>query len=116
MQLLLKEGCTIAAYDPAAMPKTQAAGIFPGEAVFFAENSFAAAKDADAVLVLTDWEEFTSLDLERLRAALKHPIMIDGRNLFQPQVMAELGFTYVSIGRPDVAARKSVAVPTPSAG
>ena len=42
--------------------------------------------------------------------------MIDGRNLFQPQVMAELGFTYVSIGRPDVAARKSVAVPTPSAG
>jgi UDPglucose 6-dehydrogenase len=116
VQSLLKEGCTISAYDPAAMPKAQAAGVFPEEGVFFAENSYAAAKDADAVLVLTDWEEFASLDLDRLRAALRHPIMIDGRNLFQPEKMAELGFNYVSVGRPDVVAKKSVAIPTPSGG
>jgi len=115
VQLLLKEGCSIAAFDPAAMPKTQASGVFPGEAVFFAENPYAAAKDADAVLVLTDWEEFAALDLERLRAALKHPIMIDGRNLYQPQIMSELGFTYISIGRPEVSAKKNVAVPAPGA-
>jgi len=115
VQLLLKEGCRIAAFDPAAMPKTQASGVFPGEAVFFAENPYVAAKDADAVLVLTDWEEFATLDLERLRAALKHPIMIDGRNLFQPQTMSELGFTYISIGRPEVSAKKNMAVPAPGA-
>jgi UDPglucose 6-dehydrogenase len=114
VQALLKEGCAISAYDPAAMPKAQTAGVFPKEAVFFAENSYAAAKGADAVLVLTDWEEFASLDLDRLRAALKHPIMIDGRNLFQPEKMAELGFNYISVGRPDVVAKKSAAIPTPS--
>jgi UDPglucose 6-dehydrogenase len=116
VQSLLKEGCAISAYDPAAMPKAQAAGVFPEEGVFFAENSYAAAKEADAVLVLTDWEEFASLDLDRLRAALKHPIMIDGRNLFQPEKMAELGFNYISVGRPDVVAKKSAAIPTPSGG
>jgi UDPglucose 6-dehydrogenase len=114
IELLLKEGCSIAAYDPAAMPKTQASGIFPQDKLFFAENSYTAAKDADAVLVLTDWEEFAALDLERLRAALKHPIMIDGRNLFRPEKMAELGFQYVSVGRPEVAAKKSAAISTPS--
>jgi len=113
VQALLKEGCTISAYDPAAMLKTQKSGIFPDEAVFFAPNPYDAAKDADAVLVLTEWEEFASLDLEQLKAALKHPIMVDGRNLYQPQTMSEMGFTYISVGRPDVSAKKNVSVPAP---
>ena len=112
---LLKEGCTIAAFDPAAMPKTQASGIFQDAAVTFAQNPYQAAKDADAVLVLTEWEEFASLDLERLRSALKHPIMVDGRNLYRPETMAEMGFTYISVGRPDVSAKKTLAVPTSGA-
>jgi UDPglucose 6-dehydrogenase len=59
------------------------------------------------VLILTDWEEFAALDLERLKTALKFPVMIDGRNLYSPKRMAEAGFTYVSVGRPDVAPLKS---------
>ena len=60
------------------------------------------AKDADALLVLTDWDEFRSLDLAALRKALHYPIVIDGRNLFSPEAMAEHGFIYTSVGRPDV--------------
>ena len=56
--------------------------------------------DADAVLILTDWKEFGSLDLVRLNQAVRFPIVIDGRNLYPPQKMFEHGFTYVSVGRP----------------
>jgi UDPglucose 6-dehydrogenase len=54
------------------------------------------------VLVLTDWQEFASLDLPRLAALMRYPIVVDGRNLFDPAVMQDLGITYVSIGRPSV--------------
>jgi UDPglucose 6-dehydrogenase len=59
-----------------------------------------AAKDADAVLILTDWKEFADIDLVRLNDAVRFPIVIDGRNLYKPQQMVERGFTYVSVGRP----------------
>jgi UDPglucose 6-dehydrogenase len=52
------------------------------------------------LLILTDWAEFTRLDLKRLRYTLRYPIVIDGRNLFDPWMMQELGFTYLSVGRP----------------
>jgi UDPglucose 6-dehydrogenase len=68
--------------------------------VRFAENAYDAAHEADAVLILTEWEEFATLDLWRLRAELKYPIVIDGRNLYDPHVMAAHGFTYYSVGRP----------------
>ena len=61
---------------------------------------YEAAKDADAVLILTDWKEFGELDLAELNRALKFPIVIDGRNMYKPEYMADHGFTYVSIGRP----------------
>ncbi len=61
---------------------------------------YEAAKDADAVLILTDWKEFAALDLVRLNQAVRFPIVIDGRNLYKPQEMLEHGFTYVSVGRP----------------
>lgn len=54
----------------------------------------------DAVLILTDWKEFGSLDLVRLNQVVRFPIVIDGRNLYQPQMMLDHGFTYVSMGRP----------------
>jgi UDPglucose 6-dehydrogenase len=59
-----------------------------------------AATDADAVLILTDWKEFASIDLTRLNQVIRFPIVIDGRNLYKPQDMADHGFTYVSVGRP----------------
>ncbi|MGA9986415.1 MAG: UDP binding domain-containing protein, partial [Terriglobales bacterium] len=55
---------------------------------------------ADALLILTEWEEFAALDLDRLRTLVKYPIVLDGRNLYDPAVMMEHGFSYYSVGRP----------------
>ncbi|WP_213803483.1 UDP-glucose/GDP-mannose dehydrogenase family protein [Granulicella sp. dw_53] len=99
VEMLLAEGCTIAAYDPAAM-KRAAEALPPGPNLSYVEDSYAAAKNADALVILTDWQEFAKLDLERLNKTLRYPIVIDGRNLFDPRVISEHGFTYLSIGRP----------------
>jgi len=95
-QALLQEGCKITAYDPAAMERTQQV---MGSGVQFANSAYEAAQGADALLILTEWEEFANLDLRRLRGQLKYPIVIDGRNLYDPEVMAAHGFTYYSVGR-----------------
>ncbi|HWG17771.1 MAG TPA: UDP binding domain-containing protein, partial [Acidobacteriaceae bacterium] len=98
VEMLLAEGCSIAAYDPAAMARAEQE--LPASAQLkYVDNAYAAAADADAVVVLTDWREFAELDLKRLRTAMRHPIILDGRNLFEPKTMLEHGFTYVSIGR-----------------
>ena len=94
---LLAEGCDICAYDPAAQERGKEA---LNSSIQHAESAYEAAEGADALLILTEWEEFASLDLERLRAALKYPIVIDGRNLYDPHLMAMNGFTYYSVGRP----------------
>jgi UDPglucose 6-dehydrogenase len=96
VQALLQEGCTITAYDPAAM-KRVAEVISSG--VRFASSAYEVARGADALLILTEWEEFANLDLDRLRNELKYPIVIDGRNLYDPDTMATHGFTYYSVGR-----------------
>ncbi|MGB8771069.1 MAG: UDP-glucose/GDP-mannose dehydrogenase family protein [Candidatus Korobacteraceae bacterium] len=97
---LLNEGCKVQAYDPAA---TENAGELLGtENIQYATSVMEAARDADALLVLTDWEEFRTIDLDRLREVLRYPIVIDGRNIFSPATMAEHGFTYTSVGRADV--------------
>ncbi|WP_263365748.1 UDP-glucose dehydrogenase family protein [Edaphobacter bradus] len=99
VRMLLAEGCSIAAYDPAAIKRTEE--VLPsGPSLRYVEDCYTAAKDADALLILTDWQEFAELDPERLSQALRHPIVIDGRNLYDPQVMSGNGFTYLSIGRP----------------
>ena len=99
VRLLLREGCEVAAYDPAAMERARE--VLDGR-LEYAENAYEAAEDADALLVLTDWEEFATLDLGRLRAQLRYPIVVDGRNLFDPDQMAQAGFIYYSVGRPEV--------------
>lgn len=96
VQTLLQEGCTVAAYDPAAI---QRAREVLSEKVDFAGSPYEAATGADALLILTEWEEFAALDLQRLRAQLKYPIIIDGRNLYHPDTMKAHGFTYYSVGR-----------------
>ncbi len=97
---LLKEGCCITAYDPAAAARARAE-VPESAQITFAKSAYAAATDADALLVLTEWEEFAALDLERLRARMKQPILLDGRNLFSPEQMKEAGFIYYSVGRPE---------------
>lgn len=98
VQMFLAEGCSIAAYDPAAMERAQKQ-IPISDHMHYATSEYDAAENADALLVLTDWAQFKDVDLPRLHAALRYPIVIDGRNLFKPQTMTEHGFTYVSVGR-----------------
>jgi UDPglucose 6-dehydrogenase len=96
---LMKAGALITAYDPAAMERAKEV-LPPGENIQYAADIYAAAKDADAVLILTEWKEFAEIDLVRLNQAVRFPIVIDGRNLYKPQQMYKHGFTYVSMGRP----------------
>lgn len=106
VQELVAEGCHIIAYDPAAMGR--AAEVLP-KSVHFADGPYAVAEKADALLVLTEWEEFKSLDLTRVRALLRYPIVIDGRNLYRAQDMDAQGLIYLSMGRPDMVPHQEVA-------
>src|SRR5215469_13768852 len=97
VQSLLQEGSCITAYDPAAMGRARE--VLP-ETVTYAGSPYEACHDADAVLILTEWEEFANLDFARVRQELRYPIVIDGRNLYDPEIMAAQGLTYFSVGRP----------------
>src|SRR5246500_2663591 len=96
VQSLLQQGSKITAYDPAGMERARE---ILGDHIAYANNSYEAAHDADALLILTEWEEFANLDLSRVRQELKYPIVIEGRNLYDPETMAAQGFTYYSVGR-----------------
>lgn len=99
---LVEEGCQVSAYDPVATESVRKAVRGIESRVKFANSPYAAAKNVDAAVILTDWNEFAMMDLEKLRDAMREPVLIDGRNLFSPESMAELGFTYISVGRPSV--------------
>ena len=102
---VLEETCSVSAYDPVAMPRVRE--LFTDHAALtFSNSAYDAVKGAEAVLILTDWSEFTQLDLARVRSLMKTPIMVDGRNLFDPERMAEKGFVYFSIGRGPVYPRE----------
>jgi UDPglucose 6-dehydrogenase len=95
--LLLQEKCSITAFDPAAMERARQ---ILGNRIAYAEDAYAAAAGADALLILTEWKEFANLDLTRIKRLLRSPIVLDGRNLFSRTEMAEAGLNYHSIGRP----------------
>ncbi|MBI2879477.1 MAG: UDP-glucose/GDP-mannose dehydrogenase family protein [Candidatus Rokubacteria bacterium] len=96
VRLLLERGARIQAYDPAAMANAQR--ILPPE-VRYCPSSYEAAEGADALAVVTEWNEFKLLNLERIRRAMRRPLVFDGRNLYEPERMRRLGFEYYSIGR-----------------
>jgi UDPglucose 6-dehydrogenase len=102
---LLREGCVITAYDPAAMAR--AAEELPST-VQFASDPYQALQGADACLMLTEWEDFMALDLDRVRKLLRYPIVIDGRNLFNPAQMEAADLNYYSVGRADVVRERRV--------
>ncbi len=96
---LLREGAKLQLYDPKAMGNFRR--IFPeGEDLVYAQNMYEAIKECDALLILTEWEEFKKADLEKVKHLLKLPIVIDGRNIYEPAHMRELGFEYYCMGRP----------------
>jgi UDPglucose 6-dehydrogenase len=96
IEALLGEGCQIVAFDPAAMQRAR--GIL-GDSIDYAKDPYSAAEGADALLILTEWKEFATLDLPRIRELLNYPLILDGRNLYSPQQMAAAGLDYYSMGR-----------------
>ena len=104
------EGCYICAHDPAAMDRAKE--VLPAT-VEYTSGPYEAATGADALLILTEWEEFAGLELDRLRKLLKYPIVIDGRNLYDPAVMSAHGFSYYSVGRPETLTEDSTAAVRP---
>lgn len=96
---LLEAGAQVALHDPRAMDATRAV---LGERVTYENDPYATLAGADALLIATEWMEFRSPDFEQIRAALKQPLIFDGRNLYTPATMARYGFEYHSVGRPTV--------------
>ena len=94
-QRLLKEGAKLRVHDPKAMEKAKA--ILPE--VTYVEDMNAVAEGCDALVVATEWDEFKQLDVERARQSLTHPILFDGRNLFDAQELEAAGWVYKSVGR-----------------
>jgi len=94
--LLDAAGATLKVYDPVAMANAKA--LLPAS-VAFCDSPYEAAEGADALILVTEWNEFKFLNLERLRGALRRPVIFDGRNLWEPERMRRLGFEYHSVGR-----------------
>jgi UDPglucose 6-dehydrogenase len=94
---LIEEGARVRAYDPEAMEKAQ--DLLPQ--VEYAKSAYDAAKDSEALLIATEWDEFRRLDWGRVRREMARPLVLDGRNLLSPAKMKSLGFEYRSFGRPD---------------
>jgi UDPglucose 6-dehydrogenase len=95
IDLLQAGGASVAAYDPAA---AETAGAVT-DGVDFCEDAYTAAEGADAVVLVTEWNEFTNLDLGRVKASLRRPLLIDGRNLYEPSALLDLGFEYIGVAR-----------------
>jgi UDPglucose 6-dehydrogenase len=96
VEALLKKGAEVTVYDPVAMPKAK--HLLNG-GVATARDAYGAARNADAVAVVTEWNQFRSLDLKRLKTTMRRPVIVDGRNIWEPERMRDLGFVYRGIGR-----------------
>jgi UDPglucose 6-dehydrogenase len=92
---LQKEGASVKAYDPVAMERAKM--VMPD--IEYCSGPYDVAEDVDAIVLVTEWDEFTKLDLHKVKDAMRQPVFIDGRNVFDPQEMQKLGFIYRGIGR-----------------
>ncbi|ADL13644.1 nucleotide sugar dehydrogenase [Acetohalobium arabaticum DSM 5501] len=93
---LLDDGAEVKAYDPVAMEEAEK--IF-GDSIEYSEDAYDAIDDTEAVILVTEWDEFQNLDLDRVKELLNNSLFIDGRNCYEPEKMKEQGFTYYSVGR-----------------
>ena len=99
IKLLIDAGATVKAYDPEANSTTKA---ILGNSIQYGETSDEALKNADSLIVVTEWKEFRNPDFEIIKKSLKAPVIFDGRNLYDLEKMKEMKFTYYSIGRSEV--------------
>jgi UDPglucose 6-dehydrogenase len=106
VKALLSEGAEVSAYDPEAMEKTRV--VIPD--IRYCSDPYQAAEGADAILIVTEWDEFRQMDWNRLLSSVEQPLVIDGRNMFSPEEISGKGFRYISIGRVDVLQRQTAAV------
>lgn len=95
IRALQKEGAAIKAYDPVAVERAKV--IMPD--IEYCKSPYDVAMDVDAIVLVTEWDEFEKLDLHKIKDVMRQPVFVDGRNLFDPQKMKELGFIYTGIGR-----------------
>jgi UDPglucose 6-dehydrogenase len=95
IKTLMEQGANIKAYDPVAMER--AAEILPR--VTFCATAYDAAKDADAMLIITEWNEFKQLNWDKMRTFMRQPVVLDGRNIYDPAEITRIGFTYCGVGR-----------------
>ena len=102
VKALLAEGAAVNAYDPQAM--TKARSIIPE--IQYCADAYEAAIGSDAILVVTEWDEFRALDWKRVLSIVEQPLIIDGRNALQPEEISHYGFRYVSVGRADILPRR----------
>ena len=93
---LLEAGATVKAYDPVAMDETRHK---IGDTILYATDLYDAANDADALVLMTEWQEFRVINYKVLAKILKSKVVFDGRNIYESAEMADEGFTYYSIGR-----------------
>jgi UDPglucose 6-dehydrogenase len=96
---LLEKGYTLSVYDQEGMNNIKK--LF-GDKITYATSSFDALKEADALVILTDWNEFKNIDLKEVKKLMKQPMIFDGRNIYDIKTMKELGFSYISTGRGSV--------------
>jgi UDPglucose 6-dehydrogenase len=92
---LLEKGCRVKAFDPVAMPNARK--VVKG--VDFVKDSYAAAENVECLVILTEWNEFRELDMAKIKSLMKKPAVVDGRNIYDPEKLKKLGFTYTGIGR-----------------
>jgi UDPglucose 6-dehydrogenase len=97
LEQIMKEGATVRVYDPVAME--EATRLLPG--LLACEDAYDAAKGADGLVLLTEWNQFRNLDFQRMKSVLRRPVFVDLRNVYEPDRMATLGFDYICIGRPE---------------
>jgi len=95
----MKQGGTVRAYDPAALE--EACQILQG--LVPCKDAYEAAEGADALILMTEWNQFRTLDFDRLKTALRQPIFFDLRNVYEPDRVAAFGFRHISVGRPSKA-------------
>jgi UDPglucose 6-dehydrogenase len=94
-RVLVREGAIVQAYDPQAMEKSRA--VLPE--IRYCSSLYEAAEDAEAVLIATEWKEFREVDWNKVRSLLQRPLIVDGRNMFEPADMTAHAFHYISVGR-----------------
>jgi UDPglucose 6-dehydrogenase len=96
IRILLQRGARVRAYDPQAMPALK----LQLNSIQYCDDPYAVATGADGLIMVTEWDEFKALHLERIKRLMRRPVIVDGRNIYDPGTMRELGFVYRSVGRP----------------